>query len=273
MLDPDTHDLKILKRQEGGPLRLWFEPSLDMRPPTGYFAIGCDISAGGTGIRASNSSASAMNRETREQVLEFTVFGMMPTKFARYCVAISRWLNNAYLGWEATGPTGTQFRETVMNDLDYGNVYERDTGKPGWWNKSDADKEKLFDSLCIAFEEEEVIPRSAEMIKECGEYEWEGGKIIHRLSKNLDQDGAAHGDRCVAAGVMWLLCKDRPMGSARGLDKGEQLCDNAPPYGTFAWRQRQVQEASRRRQEEFSGVGEFTMADLLQSGGRIESWE
>ena len=279
ILDPDTNLLKMLKKQENGPLKLWFEPSLDdHQAPAGFFAIGADISAGGTGERASNSSAAGMNRETREQIFEFTVFGMMATKFARYVYALANWFNNAYLAWEATGPTGSQFAKVIVQDFGYGNFYERENGKAGWWNRSDADKGELFEGLCVAFEDQDCIPRSEEMIIECGEYEWDGkGAIIHRPSKNLGQ-GQAHGDRCVAAGVMWLACKDRPMGGAKGVDRLSGICDNAPPYGTFAWRQKQAVDANRRRREEEGGFddrgdGEFTIADLLQSGGRIESWE
>jgi hypothetical protein len=276
ILDSDTGELKVLKREEGGPLKLWFEPSIDeKRPPAGSYAIGCDISAGGRGDRASNSSLYALNRRSREQVCEYTVFGMMATIFARRAVAIAHWLNGAYLGWEATGPTGSQFASVVMEDLSYGNIYERDSGKPGWWNKSDADKGELFESLCIAFEDQEFIPRSKEMIEECGSYEWgEDGSILFKGYTGVTlagKAGTAHGDRVVAAGVAWLLCKDRPMGG-KGLDKISGMSDNAPPYGTFAWRQQQA-ERLRQAQQEDGGESEFSLADVLRTGGRTESWE
>ena len=267
ILDPDTLKMRALKREKGGPLRLWFEPSLDeKRAPAGFYAIGCDISGGGTSTSASNSNACCVNRQTGEQVLEYTVRGKLATTFARYAVAIAIWMENAYLGWECTGPTGSQFTKVVTEDLRYGNIYSRESGAPGWWNHCDADKVELFEGLCVAFMEDEFIPRSEDLIRECGEWEiGSDGKIVHRPSKVAGLDEKAHGDRCIGAGVCHMLMQDRPMRGENTLDKhGNAVQAMDAPYGSFAWRQQEVERLDRQREED--GGGEFSLSDLLGIG-------
>lgn len=261
--DNETLEILSIIRQENGPLKLWFKPGVDRSVPTGSYVVGCDISAGGTGEYSSNSAACVINEVTGEQAAEYAVMGMMGTKFGRLCVALSKWFHNAYLGWEASGIASPYERE-VMEVLYYGNVYFRDvervgskkkSRKPGWWNAGDDDKGELFEGMCIAMDDGKFTPRSEDLITECGEYEWEGGKIVHRLSRRYKMDGKAHGDRCVAAGVAWLLCEDRP---SRNVDVEGQLRQNAP-YGSPAWRHQQASERSIARQTDRN----LTLQDLL----------
>ncbi len=250
IFDRETLALKGLIRQEHGPLKLWFNPGGDDSVPRSRYGVGCDISAGGTGDYSSNSVASGVDMVTGEQVLEWAAMGWPATKFARLAVGLSKWLLNAYLGWEATGPTGTQFGKVVVEDCDYQNIYYRDvdeigskrkTRKLGWYNGSDEDKGELFEELGMAFEEGSFVPRSEDLIRECNEYEWEGGKIIHRPSKSAGQLEKAHGDRCIGGGVAWLLCRDRPQNE---LDNASDKPEN-PEYGSFGWRQQQDEQAQR----------------------------
>jgi hypothetical protein len=124
--------------------------------------------------------------------------------------------------------------------LGYSNILMRDTEeigsgkktkKVGWWNGSDEDKADLFEAMEIAWQTGDSIPRSVEMIVECGEYEWVGGKLVHRPTKNAKGDLRAHGDRCIAYGVAWHCCQDRPL-VASGTD--EEPVQKAP-YGSIAW--------------------------------------
>lgn len=266
VFDSETLELKGLVRQDHGPLKLWFKPGIDHAAPRSRYAIGCDISAGGSGNYSSNSAACGVNVATGEQVMEWAAKGWLATKFARLAVGLAKWLHGAYLGWEASGPTGTQFGKVVVDDCDYSNVYYRDvdeigsrakTRKVGWYNGSDEDKGELFEELGVAFEDGSFIPRSEDLIRECGEYEWEGGKIIHRPSKSAGELEKAHGDRCIGGGVAWLLCKDRP---GISLDKGSVGVEN-PAYGSFGWRQRREEEEAKRWSDD---VPQATIEDVLR---------
>lgn len=253
IIDPERCIVTGFVRQEGGPLKLWFKPGLDNMVPMGSYCVGCDISAGGTGSYSSNSVACGVDVATGEQVFEYTIKGQMATRFARTCVALSRWARGAFLGWEATGPTGSAFEREVLEELGYWNVYYRTVlsvssakyqKRPGWWNGSDDDKGLLFERLCMAMAEDRLIPRSADFIRECGEYEWdENSKIIHAPTKiHATSAGKAHGDRCIAGGVAWLLCSER---LESGLDRLNETSQN-PPYGCWAWREAR-DNADRRK--------------------------
>jgi len=244
IFDAETLKLKGLVRQENGPLKLWFTPGLDNAVPHGRYAVGCDISAGGTGDFASNSVASGVNLYSGQQVMEYAVKGTQPSKFARISVGLSMWLNKAYLGWETTGPTGSTFGKEVLEVLYYPDVYYRDveeigskikTRKAGWANYKDEDKEELFDALDIAMADGDFVPQSDDLVRECAEYEWVDGKIVHKPSKREGINEKAHGDRCVAAGVANLLRMDRPQ---IGLDRSSEDSQNAP-FGSVAWLERQ----------------------------------
>lgn len=268
VFDSETLELKGLICQDHGPLKLWFRPGGDNTVPRSRYAIGCDISAGGTGNYSSNSVACGVDRQTGEQVLEWAAQGWPATKFAKLAVGLAKWMMNAYLGWEASGPTGTQFGKVVVEDCSYQNVYYRDveeigsrkkTRKVGWYNGSDEDKGELFEELGMAFEDGTFIPRSEDMIRECGEYEWEAGKLIHRPSKSAGELEKAHGDRCIGAGVARLLCKDRP---TTEVDRGGANRDN-PEYGSFGWRQwREEQDLNRWSDD----VPQASIEDVLRSG-------
>jgi hypothetical protein len=221
VFDQETLELKGLIRQEHGSLKLWFRPGGDNAVPRSRYGIGCDISAGGSGNYSSNSAACGVDMATGEQVLEWAAKGWPATKFARMVVGLSKWLHNAYLGWEASGPTGTEFGKVVVEKCDYQNVYYRDvdeigsrrkTRKLGWYNGSDEDKGELFEELGLAFEGGAFVSRSLDLIRECGEYEWEGGKIIHRPTKSAGELEKAHGDRCLIEGTMILTdCGEKPI--------------------------------------------------------------
>ena len=245
----DTLEVTGLIRQDNGPLKLWFDPGMEKCPPRSLYALGCDISAGGSGAMSSNSTCEGIDRMTGEQVLDFAIMGMPAIRFARYVVALAKWFYDAYLGWEASG-IAVGFAKEVLEAIGYADVYYRDveeigsrakTRKAGWWNGCDDDKADLFEKVNLAMEEGHCIPRSEDMIMECGEYEWEGGKIVHRPSKKSKMDGRSHGDRCVGFGVAWLMCDDRPVES---LDGEEEPAQKAP-IGSIAWCDEQEEKERR----------------------------
>lgn len=246
VFDSETLALKGLITRDDGPLKLWFRPGPDHGCPLGPYTLGCDLAVGSVGAYSSNSVASGIDDRTGEQVLEYTIRGMPLIKFAHNVVGLSTWLHKALLAWEDSGMAATFARE-VMEVLYYGNVYYRDppligshktTRKAGWWNGKDEHKAELFEKMALAMETGDYTVRSEDLIRECGEYEWEKGKIIHQPTKNTGATEKAHGDRCIAAGVAWLVYAKKTGGVA--LDTNV-VSDQTPEYGSFLWREQREQ--------------------------------
>jgi len=262
VFDSETLVLKGLIKREDGPLKLWFQPGIDNSAPLGPFTVGCDVAVGSDGAYASNSVASGIDDRTGEQVLEYTIKGMAQIQFARNVVGLCRWLRNAFLGWEDAGVTSS-FAKEIMEVLYYGNVYFRDvaeigsrrkTRKAGWWNGKDEHKANLFEQLALAMETGQYGVRSDELVKECGEYEWEKGKIIHAPTKNKGATEKNHGDRCIAAGVAWLIYSgDRKLNAV----DNDAEASETPEYGSFLWRER------RERTRVDSDSPEFGLQDVV----------
>jgi len=228
--------------RDDGPLSLWFKPGPDNSCPLGPFVLGCDMAVGTEGAYGSNSVVSGIDLRTGEQVLEYAIRGMPLIKFGRVAVGLALWLRNAYLGWEDSG-MAAPFAKEVMEVQCYGNVYYREvaaigtkkkTKKAGWWNGKDEHKADLFEKLALGMELQRYTPRSVDLVRECGEYEWEKGKIIHAPTKNRGSTEKAHGDRCIAAGVSWLLYLESA--SEGNLDSGREN-DQTPEYGSWLWRE------------------------------------
>lgn len=243
VFDEETLELKGLIPRDDGPLLLWFKPGIDNRPPLGPFTIACDIASGGVGAYSSNSVASGTDDRTGEQVLEYAIKGLEPRPFARVVVGLSRWMRNALLGWEDSGVSGG-FGKEVMEVCSYGNVFYRDVEQLGSQKKSrkvgfpcrDADKADMFELFALAMENGDYTPRSAEMLTECGEYEWENGRIIHAPTKNKGATEKNHGDRAIAGAGSWLVfATDKP---GKKIDSDVENGQN-PEYGSFKWREMQ----------------------------------
>jgi len=266
--DSETMQITGLIQQENGPLKLWFRPGIDHDAPHGPYVLACDVSTGGVSELASNSATCGVNLTTGEQVLEYAVHGMMATKFARLNVALARWLHGAYLGWEAGGPARV-FAEEVYAKIGYYNVFFREvedigiktkTRKMGWLNNKEESKWKLFEDLCLAFKDGGFIPRSADLIRECGEYEGDQGRIVHKPSKQAHVFGQAHGDRVIATGVAWLLCQDR---QRKSLDNPDENVQDTPQYGSWLWRERMDHRSGRRWTDDDP---QPTIRDILRVG-------
>jgi hypothetical protein len=264
VFDFETLQLTGLITRDDGPLKLWFKPGIDNSPPLGPFTIGCDIALGGSSAWATNSVASALDNRTGEQSLEYTVKGMEPIRFADMAIGLAKWLRNALLGWEDSGMSGG-FAKQIMEVRYYGNVFFRDvmqlgsqkkSRKPGWPCR-DNDKAEMFEKLALAMETGKYVPRSEAMIVECGEYEWDGGKIVHAPTKNKGATEKNHGDRCIAGGGCWLVFSTDNV--VNRLDSDEEN-GQIPEYGSFKWRE------NRERRGSKSGSPGFGILDLI--GGR-----
>jgi len=256
VFDSETLKLKGLIPREDGKLKLWFKPGIDNSCPLGPFTVGCDMAAGSDGAYASNSVASGIDDRTGEQALEYAVKGMELIKFARVVVGLCLWLRNAFLGWEDSG-MAAPFAKEIMEVIYYGNVFYREvpeigsrrkSRKAGWSNRSNEDKAELFEKMALAMETGEFTVRSEDLIRECGEYEWEKGKIIHAPTKNRNAVETNHGDRCVAAGVAWLVySSDNTPGK---IDTSEETGET-PEYGSFLWREQQERRMASSAGPEF----------------------
>lgn len=263
VFDEETLQLKGLIPREDGPLSLWFKPGIDNSPPLGPFTMACDIASGGVGVYSSNSVASAIDNRTGEQVLEYVIKGLEPRPFARRVVGLALWMRKALLGWEDSGVSGG-FAKEVMEVLYYGNVFFRDVLQLGSQKKSrkpgfpcrDADKADMFEQFALAMEQGQYVPRSDEMLMECGEYEWKNGKVIHGPTQNKGEPDKNHGDRAIAAAGAWLVYRTDNVNDR--VDTSDETGHN-PEYGSFLWRERQERNRADR------GSPRFSLRDILGS--------
>lgn len=242
--DPETCQVMApyVSPAEHGDLKLWCQVGLNGAVPPGSYVLGCDIAAGTGGSHSSNSVACVINRMTGEQVAEWASNHVTPTRFAKLCVALCRWFYGALLVPEAN--FGSAFLKTVIDLLGYPNLYYRETEiegihektqKPGFWVKNDDHKLRVFESLQVAMSDGAFKPRSAQLLAECGEYQWKNGRIIHVSSSRSDDDsdkGQAHGDRVIAAAMAWVGCEDEPY-----MDTGD-ISEISIPPGSMAERLR-----------------------------------
>jgi len=262
VFDSETYKLKGLITRDDGPLKLWFKPGIDNSPPLGPFTVGCDMAAGSDGAYASNSVAQVIDDRTGEQVGEYAVKGMELIKFARVVVGLCLWLRNAFLGWEDSG-MAAPFAKEIMEVICYGNVFYREvpeigsrrkSRKAGWSNRSNEDKADLFEKLALGMETGDLTIRSEDLIRECNEYEWEKGKIIHAPTKNRNAVETNHGDRVISMGVAWLVYSAD--NTPTKIDTSEETGDT-PEYGSFLWReQRELRQRS-------SAGPEFGIRDVV----------
>lgn len=253
----DGEDLKLkgLLLREDGPLKLWFKPGADDSCPLGPFTVGCDMASGSDGVYSSNSVASILDDRTGEQVGEYTVKGMPLIKFARVVVGLCLWLRKARLGWEDSG-MAAPFAKEIMETICYGNVFYREvpeigsrrkSRKAGWGNRKNEDKADLFEKMALGMETGKFIPRSEDMIRECGEYEWKDGKIVHAPTENHGAKETNHGDRAIAAGVAWLVYTSENDGRVDIQDETSQT----PEYGSWLWREMQERSPVEEGSPEF----------------------
>lgn len=241
-----------LNEQRGGPFKLWIKPpSKDEKWGTDIpVAVGIDISQG-TG--ASNSTASFINRKTGEKIAEYANPLIRPEFYAPLIVALARWMNDAFLCWDAGGP-GAGFGARVL-ELGYSNVYyhRRDdvvtrdvTLKPGYHLVARA-RQMLFQNYRSALVAGAFIQRSRDALEECRKYAWVDGKVVFvKGGAEVDSSGAgeSHGDRCVADALACHAIRERP---AYEEEKKKFI---GP--GTFGYRIEQQMEQERR--ERFAQV-------------------
>ena len=205
----DTDSFEPLGFTHGvnGPLKIWFYPvntsTLNRNIDVG---CGCDI---GAGTGASNSTLSFVNLRTGEKLAEYANPNISPEAFAGLTVSYCKYFNDAFLVFDASGPTGQQFSQELIR-IGYRNLYYR-RNEEGI-NKKITDKPGVFlntkpRALILGLyrrmlKDKTFIQRSHEANQECLEYiQKTSEEIIHSsAADNIDPSGAgmSHGDRCIA---------------------------------------------------------------------------
>lgn len=260
--DPETLEPTFHEDSEG-PLLLWVNLTHDGEPPLGRYAQGSDVSMGTAGAFSSLSTTEGFNSNTGEQAYEFTSREMKPEAFGRYNIALAKWFHNAIMNWEANGPG--QGVTTEVQRFHYGNAFQRETKEEhgpkvtaklgthmqnnkidvmGGWGTG-------AEGFADAVESRKCIIRSAELLKECGEYVFKaaaGGRVtIAHISDTKNKGSAGgkdHGDRVVGAALAWLAAASAPKPK-----DPEDLSDKIP-YGCLKWRERKAQEDEEARDQD-----------------------
>jgi len=203
-------------------------------PQDRQYVIGCDVSAG-TG--ASNSCFSVTDVVSGEKVAAFSDPHVNITRFAEYVSAIGHWYNDALLLWEAQGP-GVIFG-TRLRELHYPRFYyhmRKEDGQrskaPGWYSTGDG-KQSLLHLYRQALINKTFVNRDAASLKECTEYRWDAGKVVHQSDiYGIDPSDVKtqHGDKVIADALCALGIKY--------LDTEVKERPPAPPLGSFGYRRR-----------------------------------
>lgn len=272
--DPETLEGSF-EENENGPLKLWFVPAANGKPPEDEYVLAGDVATGLGGSHTSNSALEGFNSK-KEQVLEYAANTIVPDDFADLSIALAKWLYNAYLGWEQNGP-GQPYTNRVIK-RGYFNVYRRvihdkmggkkQKHKVGWWT-DDKTKEIMFGEFSRGVKSGEIVIYSKELLDETGEYTWENGVIVHNLSKTTDDgssQGKAHGDRVIGASVGAMMLSEKKPSQMKSDSKAEGLEGLSKvkeiPVDTLAHRMRERQEA--REAAEGDGWDSRTNYDLAR---------
>lgn len=239
-----------------GTLQLWLPLGREDRPASDrQFAFGIDVSAG-TG--ASNSVVSVGDRATGEKIARFKTPTMLPSDFAKASIALAKFFNNAFMCWDASGPTGQTFTKTVL-DAGYGNIYfrrdEKKVGReiteaPGYFLNAQA-RAFLLEDYRAKLAEHQFVNRSAEGLEECKQFiRLPDGGVEHSASANaLDPSNArsAHGDEVIADALCSLAIFE-----GREQKKAEEP---ETPIGSLAWRRAQAKAESAKESKDGLGDG------------------
>ena len=205
--DADSYEPLGFEHGINGPLKLWIHPDYHKKIPYDL-EIGCgaDVSAG-TG--ASNSALSFVNLRTGEKLAEYANPSISPEAFARLTVAYCNYFNDAFLVFDASGPTGQQFSQELIR-IGYRNLYYRRneegiskkvSDKPGVFLNTKP-RAAILGLYRRSLKDKTFIQRSSVANQECLEYiQKTSEEIIHSsAANNIDPSGAgmSHGDRCIA---------------------------------------------------------------------------
>lgn len=255
-VDFESCEPKRFREDERGKLHLWVTLDGSGRfDKSRKFVLGADISAG-TG--ASNSVVVAADRATGEKMMVYRDPHMRPNQFARFCVAVAKWMNRGMLNWDASGPTGEVFSKRVIESR-YGNIYyrrnmkkvtQRISDEPGYFLSNQA-KVSLLEDYRDSLGSMKYINRSHLGVKECLQFVRKlDGTVEHSQALNSQDPGgarSAHGDEVIADALCSLLVND--MTEEIIIDK------EGVPVGSLAWRMEQKALLESNKDQDRLGEG------------------
>ena len=258
LYEPESLEPKRFAEDERGPMQLWMAlDGRDKPPHERKFVIGVDVSAG-TG--ASNSVASVVDVTTAEKVAVYRDPHIRPNPFADRVIAMAKFFNNAFLVWDASGPTGRTFTMRVMAKF-YGNIYYRRyekkigkkiTDEPGYYLNPEA-RTHVLENYRDALGNGNFINRSRTGLKECLQFIVQpGGLVVHSdAASSQDPSGArlAHGDETIADALANHGLTERDI-----MPRPEKP---ETPMGSLAWRreQKRLRDQAQDPNNELVGQG------------------
>jgi hypothetical protein len=239
-MNPMTGELDRLEEDFDGPLWMWIPLGHKNRvAPDRKFVVAGDVSAG-TG--ASNSVLTIADEKTGQKVGVYRRPDIRPEPFADVAIELCKWFNNAFLIWDASGPTGKTFTMRVKH-RGYGNVYfptyEKKIGRklkdePGYYLNPEA-RTFVLERYRQALGDQTFENPSELGLKECLQFIVQpGGMAEHSSSANSqDPSGAraAHGDETIADALANHGLKER----IPAIKKTEP----EQPVNCLAWRRQQ----------------------------------
>lgn len=252
-LDYDDEDLtpEFLPSPDG-PVKLWMKLDVANRPPPHSFVVGVDISHGTGGSHTSNSAIVAFDTITMDQVLRVVSKTDSPDKWCDLSIAICKWLNDAYLIYEANGPGAAYGKRLITRR--YPNIFmrlkesvkvRRRTKAPGWWSSSGT-KEIAFNEFHRSVRSEEIRVRDKELIEECRQYVRDRGSIKHSGAESGNSEGEAHGDIVIAGCICLQGIRDRP---AANREKEDVAPVGKIPPNCPAARLKEWQDGQKRKDD------------------------
>lgn len=222
------------------PLHVWASLNLSTsRPFESEFAVACDIGAGTGGDFTSNSSLSVMDKRTGRQVATFAAFDILPKDFAVFAMGVCKWFHDARLIWEDNGGLGGQFRNEVIRKqwpyvyyrLSTTTNYRKQTTNPGFYTPAEGPG-AILGELQRAMRDGECVIVEAATLDELYQYVYKEGKAVHDGALATDNEsgkGKSHGDRAIAAALMWEEARSGPSTPKAEPEK------KAYPEGSFGW--------------------------------------
>jgi hypothetical protein len=245
--DRSSGDPIQFTQNPAGNLRLWFHLTPQGHPVPGDYGIGADIS---TGTGATNTVFVGADKGTGQQVLEYANPRIRPEEAAVYCVALCKWLRNAFLVWESEGP-GRNFCDRLLetryrnfywrtNEIDIGS---RPTLIPGWF-PTKQNRVSVFGTYRRAMISGEYVIRSHEQLNECKLIVFTSDQSIEHSSRRRTDDPSGarenHADRPTAGALALKAIGDRNRYDPQSDE--DKLAAN-PPLGSLAHRMQKYQQA------------------------------
>lgn len=266
--DSETLEPSFTEDEDNGDMLIWVNLLHGTKePPFGKYALGCDVSHGTGGAFSSLSAIVVFDATTGEQVAEFTTRNMRPDRFADCAIAIAKWFHNAKLNWDATGVGGLFTNQVIQRGYGYvqrEKVKDEMSGKAkrkiGTRISSNDDKIAIlggglgYVGFYGAVVDRKALPRSADLVRECGEYffRMKNGKlaVLHHSDasgRGSEEHGKDHGDRVIAAALAWMAAQDVPKLTE---DKPDEFNDRVP-LSCWARRMKEHEEEERSVESEY----------------------